>query len=437
MDQLFQIDWSFVDRFGDNPFLAMLFFLMNGGWLLFIWLFGWGAIQLWKDWRQGLHAAKREFIVLAIDIPKLHEQGPRAVENAFAYLAGAHASESWTDTWIRGKTQDTISVEIVSIEGRVQFIMRTVRGFRDLCEASIFSQYPDAEISEVEDYATKVPSHYPDEEWDLWGTEMIPVKPDIYPLKTYVDFEDKVSGELKDPISALLEGFSRLGPGEQAWYQIVLTPIGQADFPKKSSLAVKKMKGEKVEVKKNMFEKAIDLPIQAISMIFEALLGGSGGAPAKKEEKGQPKILGMTQSEKDIIQAIENKASKINYLCKIRFVYVGKKQVVSKGRVVNPFIGALKQYNTNHMQSLKPDLKHVGMSGAIWWFKDRRNNARKNHLIHAYKARSNWSGMPAFHLSTEELASLWHFPHSLQVKAPQLKRTESKRSEPPVNIPFG
>ena len=71
----------------------------------------------------------------------------------------------------------------------------------------------------------------------------------------------------------------------------------------------------------------------------------------------------MSQGEKDVLTGIENKVSKIAYLCKIRFIYVAKKAVMSKPRIVNPFIGAIKQFNTNNMQSLKPEMKRVGSSG--------------------------------------------------------------------------
>jgi hypothetical protein len=39
-------------------------------------------------------------------------------------------------------------------------------------------------------------------------------------------------------------------------------------------------------------------------------------------------------------------------------------------------------------------------------------------------------------LSAEELATMWHLPILQQVKAPQLHRTEAKKIEGPVNIPY-
>jgi hypothetical protein len=433
---LLNIDWSFIDRIGDNPFLAMGFFLANGGWVVLLVVMAWGATRLWLEWRQTLYHLKRTFVVLAVSIPRMTEQGPRAVDNMFAFLAGAHGGNSWLDTWWQGRTQDTISCEIVSIDGHIRFIIRTTRTLRDLVESAIYGQYPDAEIAEVEDYAAMVPRHYPDEEWDVWGTEVIPVKDDVYPLKTYPFFEDKVSMEFKDPLSTMFESLARLGPGEQAWFQIVLTPISQGDYIKKATAAIKKLTGQKVEAKKTFLDKAADIPLATAGAFFDAVMS-SGDATAKKDMKGPDfRMLSLTPGERDVVAGMENKMSKLVYKTKLRFVYVARKEVKMNSRIVQPFFGSIKQFNTNAMQSLKPELSKIGISGSLIFFKTSRNNARKTRLISAYRNRSNWVGYPAYHMCTEELASLWHFPHSLQVKSPQLKKTQAKRSEPPANIPF-
>ena len=438
MDQLFQIDWSFIDRIGSNPFLAMWFFIANGGWLIFVYMAYHAALLIWKDWRQTLYKRTKTYVVLAIDIPRATEQGPRAVENMFAYLSGAHSTLSWTEEWIGGLTQDVISCELVSIEGRIQFYVRIVTKFRDLVEAAVYAQYPEAEITEVTDYALDVPGHYPDEEWDLWGTELTPVKSDVFPIKTYESFEDKMSMEFKDPLSAMFESLGRIGPGEQAWYQIVLTPIGQGEFQKKCETMVKKLTGMHVPPPPTLVEHAVGLPFKGLQMVAEGLLGSSTpAAPAKPPEKPQSKYGQLTAGEKEVVDAVYKKSSKTAYLVKMRFIYVAKKQVMSKARIVQPFIGAIKQFSSNTLQALKPESKHVGVNGTLWWFKASRNNERKSHLMSAYRGRSNWSGLKSFHMTVDELATLWHFPHSLQIRAPQMKKTNAKRMEPPTNLPFG
>lgn len=439
MDELFNsIDISLIESFSNNPFEAMWFFFTQGGWIVFVIFFLWAAVHLWKDYKQEVYHHKRKFITLSVSIPRMHEQGPLAVDNMFAYIAGAHSTNSWREEWIDGRTQDTLSFEIISIDGRVDFVVRAIRQFRDIIEAAVYSQYPDAEINEIEDYTSKVPKEYPNEEWDVWGTEMIPVKSDVYPLRTYPMFEDKVSGEFKDPLSAMLETMGRLGPGEQIWWQIILIPIGQKDFGKKAMETIKKMKGEATPPKKNFIESALEYPFAILMDVVEAFtgIGGAPKAPPKKEA-GQPKIMSMTAGEKDILTAIENKSSKILYQCKLRFLYLAKKQVMNKAKAVSPFIGSIKQINSNQLLALKPETTRVGINGALWLFKDRRNGRRKTLLVSAYSNRNPYFGTPPFHLNTEELATMWHFPHSLQVKAPQLNKTEAKRTEPPINLPFG
>lgn len=437
MDEFFNIDWSFIDQIGDNPFVAMGFFLANGGWIVLLIVMAWGASKLWLDWRQMLYMKQKTFVVLAIDVPRVSEQGPRAVENMFAYLAGAHGGASRIDIWWRGYLQDTISCEIVSIEGHVQFVIRTTKKLRDLVEAAVYAQYPSAMLTEIEDYAAKVPSQYPDEEWDCWGAELIAAKPDYYPLKTYPYFEDKVSMEFKDPLAAMFESFGRLGPGEQAWFQIVLKPVLGNDFVQQASLAVKKLTGQKIEPKRTFLDKAVDLPLSTLSFAADQVFSSTAAPPKKDAKQMDLRMLNMTPGERDVVQAIENKMSKLIFQCKMRFIYIARKEVKSNPRILQPFFGSIKQFNTQNMQSLKPELKKSGVSSSIILFKNWRNNLRKTNMVMRYRNRSDWSGAKAFHLCTEELASLWHFPHTIQVESPQLKKIEAKRTAPPTNIPFG
>jgi hypothetical protein len=308
---------------------------------------------------------------------------------------------------------------------------------RDLVEASIYAQYPTAEITQVGDYVSSVPSKYPDEEYDLFGTEMTPVKSDVYPLKTYVDFEHSLTGEFKDPLAALLEAFSRLGPGEQAWYQILLMPIDQKEFGIRALAEVSKLKGDPAKVaKKSIAEELLDFPVTILKGIGSSLLGfAAGDKEAKKDDKTM-RMLMLSPGERNVIEAIERKRSKIQFQCKIRFLYIAKKEVFSKPKILQSFIGAIKQFNANDLQSLKPDGK-VGVSSVILFMKDRRNNYRKNKLIEGYRKRHPAIGLSLFHLGVDELASLWHLPVVLNVKAPQLKKTEAKKIEPPINLPFG
>ena len=68
------------------------------------------------------------------------------------------------------------SFELVSIDGYIQYLIRTPKRYRDLIESAIYAQYPDAEISEAVDYTENIPHQYPDDEYGAWGTELNLVK---------------------------------------------------------------------------------------------------------------------------------------------------------------------------------------------------------------------------------------------------------------------
>lgn len=431
---------AFLDLAGSDPFTAMAYLITHGGWVIFIVVLLWMLKYGWLEYRQNKYVKAREWILLRVTVPKASEynqQTPRAVENIMANFAGAHSPPSWKEEWIDGQVQMPISLEIASIEGNVGYYVHCLRGMRDLVEAAIYAVYSDADIDAIEDYTLPIPSQFPSDEWDVWGTEMTNVAPDPYSLKTYPEFEDKVTGEFKDPVANMLEVFSRLGPGEQAWYQILINPTDQKDFKKRAEKVINKLKGIKEVKKKTILDQALDLPLTTLTTFADVAMGAAPAEKKKPEKEAFPRMMTLSPGERYVLEAVERKAGKIGFDTKIRFLYVGRKGKMSKPKVVNTFIGAIKQTNTFNMQALKPETKYVGINGTLWWFKDRRNNERKGKLVRAYRKRNFSVGLKSYFLCSEELATLWHFPILMQVKAPQLRRTDAKKAEPPANIPFG
>lgn len=430
---------TFLDIAGQNPFAAMWIIIKSGGWVLLLWFAWWAGTQTYLEYIQDRFWKKKEWILMQITVPRVTEQTCKAVENIFATIAGIHNGPSWTEIWVDGFVQTAVNLEIASINGQVAFYIWCERRFEAMMKSAIYAQYPDADIVETENYAKNVPQEFPDEEWDLWGTELTPVMPDAYPLKTYPDFEDKISGELKDPIAGLLENFAHLGPGEQAWMQINIKPTDQKDFRKRAEQEINKIKGIKEKVEESWLSKGFIFPLQVLNDFLKVAFGGEvfpQGEGAKEEKKDLfPKLAALSPGEKNILEALERKNSKIGFDSKIRYIYIGKKEVFKKPRAVHAFIGAIKQMNTFDMQALKPESKTCGVSSTILWFKEARNNIRKTKLVKRYAKRSG-DGISRYFLSSEELATLWHFPILMQVKAPQLQRTEAKKTDAPANIPF-
>src|SRR3989338_9482125 len=131
----------------------------------------------WLNLKKFEYLNSLKWTTLQIKPPPQLDRSLKAVEQIFAGLHGIYiGSTSWKNKFFKGKVQDWFSLEIVGEEGRTNFYLRTLENYKSLVMANIFAQYPDAEISEVEDYMKKWPEKLPNEEYDLFGSEFILTK---------------------------------------------------------------------------------------------------------------------------------------------------------------------------------------------------------------------------------------------------------------------
>jgi hypothetical protein len=423
-----QINPQYFIDLGQMPFPVLLVRLfLDGGWIPVLIILLQGFWMLWVQSRQAMYASTITYTLLAIDIPRANEQTPKAVEQVFSHLSAAYSGlDSYEKYWV-GKFQPTFSFELVSIEGYVQFVVRTPTKFRDLIEAAFFAQYPDAEIIEIADYTDKVPTTYPHPEWDLFGTEYILKKPNAYPIRTYPQFEHTIAEvPILDPISSILEVMGSLKRGEQLWLQILVTPNDDS-WKDAANAEADKIAGKKKVAKKSIIDEAVEIPKSVITELTGIFAPPEGGEKKKDEP---PKILQLTPGEKNVLEAIQLKTAKIGFNCKMRLVYAGRRDTFSKGRVTS-LKGALGQFAALNMNSFKNYGAVTPKSDYFWqrWSEP----AKKMAVLRNYRNRSG-RGAPPYVLNIEELATIYHFP-MLQVKAPLVKKTEAKRAEPPVSLP--
>lgn len=85
-----------------------------------------------------------------------------------------------------------------------------------LVEGLLYSSYPDCEIKPVKDYT----SVFDPKKQVLLGTSAKLAVSDIYPFKTYDDFES-------DSLSGIFSVVSKLARNEQSWVQILSVPIDE------------------------------------------------------------------------------------------------------------------------------------------------------------------------------------------------------------------
>ncbi len=433
---IFTFDSDAVVAFFSQPILLIIYELfIIGGYLFLVYAALHIGIMYYVEYRSGKMNKDWKWVVLAVDIPPMNLQTPKAVEQMFAHLAGAYSKPDISEKYRGGYEQRWFSFEIISMGGYIQFIIRTEEAFRDLIEAAMYAQYPDAEITEVEDYVQSVPTVYPNNEYDMWGGDFGLTNDDAFPIRTFEEFEHNISKdtELKDPMSAFLESFSRIGPGEQMWFQMMIRPNG-GEWKEKAIAKIKEFIGEKVDTKGNKFADMItDGSIKLLEGLGDQVFNreASVAAPGSDDSGPPNKLSSFTPGQRRLVEAMEDKISKTGFTTKIRAVYVARKEVFRPNRGVNALIGAINQFNVPTANSIVPK---AGV-GASYFFKGMRTGIKKTEMMSAFRKRKISAGSRPFILNVEELATVWHFPMS-HVRVPMVQKVEARQSEPPVGLPI-
>jgi len=310
----------------------------------------------------------------------------------------------WYQKYFKGTIQDYFSLEIVGIDGEIHFFVRAAAKFRNLIESQIYSQYPQAEIKEVDDYVHNVPVDTPNKSWDIWGARLKMAKSDVYPLRTYMQHLDIVmrptSPPFIDPLGGLMEVMSKLKQGEQIWIQILIRPVAD-DWVKKSEKEVK------------------------------ALMDKTKPTAVPTEEGAFVPMQMLSPGQREVINAIELKAAKKGYEAKVQFGYFGRREIFAMPNV-GAIMGLFNQFASLNANGLKPDT--VTTTKANYLFAKQRKIFKQRRLLRLLKTRSFWER--GYILNIEELASLFHFP-TTSVKAPMTPWLEVKKSEPPLGLPTG
>ncbi|HBU27947.1 TPA: hypothetical protein DEB00_02415 [Candidatus Uhrbacteria bacterium] len=433
----FVIDFSTLQHMAaTQPDVLLLYILMPIGAVLILSMLFWGMTQLYLDRKGGEYASGLKWVVLAIDIP-MNMQSPKAVENIFAIVKGTKSVITKKEEWLRGKFLTPTSFEIVSIDGYTQFFLRTEARFRDHIEAGIYSQYPEAEISEVEDYAKNIPGEYPNETHEVFGGEIVLEEPSFLPIRTYEDFEHMASKDekLKDPLNQMFEFMGKLKPGEQFWVHLIVHPGGDGGWAKKGEDFILKTYGRAKPESPSTGSLLFKLLFSPFGWILKetATQLGAGlfeaGEAAKPE---RPIFFVPTNTEKTQLDGVTKKLAKPGYECKIRWAYVSRHETYNKGGRNTLWKGYLALFTHPAMNKFKYDPDTMPRDDYFWMIWEYRRKQRE--LMRALKGRSWGHGSNPMYLNVEELATLWHFP-TIESRAPLMARTESRRSEAPTYLP--
>ncbi len=392
-------------------------------WLLFRSL--WGRYVFITDFLM-----RQNEVMLEIIPPRDIEKSPKVMELFFDSLAATDAGVNKINEHCHGAGNPYFSLEIVGTEGTAHFYIRTPAAFRDLVESSLYAQYPNVEIIEVDDYVFDIPNVIPNEEWTLKGFDLKLLKEDAYPIKTYQYFEEDVTGNMVDPLASMLESIGNLGPGQHMWLQYLIRADRPQWFGDWGKGTVDEFLGKNVKPEGLFARLWFD-----IKDVFGGIMIGWNQPPEFSSLEAptgndDPVEFRLTPGEKQTLKALEENIGKNMFSVNMRLIVVGKKDFFTPVNLGGA-MSSIKQFADNNTNQFIPvDRSKIY---ADYVATESRSAYRMRKMLTRYRDRDD-SGYP-FHLSTAELATVFHLP-DMSVGAPSVQWSDSRRGTAPSNLPF-
>lgn len=388
----------------------------------------WGLWQTYLLYIRSNYINKEERILLEIKIPKEITKSPKAMELLLEVFQQTYEGEL-IDRFIKGSIRGWFSLELVSIGGKIHFYFQIPKFFKNIVETRIYSQYPEVEITEVDDYTKEVTFGQPNTSWDIKGWEYELKKDDAYPIKTYVDYEmdrDQKEEFKIDSMTPLLEFLSSIKPTERIWIQIIIMAA------KDRFASYKEEEKDWVLFKTKYTEKKMG----DWRSTGKKLIGELTHRDEKEADLGKAWTKTMlTDAERDALKSIQRNLAKIGF-------DVGIRSLQASTTGIHPAVGvglnsALKQFGSDNLNSFKPKLQ-TGFDNP--WQDPFGWRTRKKKIRHfKFYCNRSYFYPPAskkpLGLTTEEIATIYHFPGQVAT-TPTLERIPSKRGEPPENLPI-
>ncbi len=319
-------------------------------------------------------------VVLLLQVPRNNEKKELAAEQMLAAIHGLLTKKS-AGLFV-SENHDRISFEVGVVDARVSFFVWVPERLKSYVEDQIYAQYPNVIISEVADYSKHIkPGHR------LVTGELKLIAPDPLPIKTFPSFE-------VDPLASITASLAQFEENENAWIQVIVQPA-KSGWYKKS---------------------------EAYSQGIRTGGGSSGryvglfGALSSPPEQKQGETARLAEHESARASGAEEKSHKLAYSTTVRIVYSGQTSEDHARMRLQSIVASFKQFNTTYLNGFAVNKTNFGITGV----KDYQNR-----LL----------GRKRMTLNIEELASLYHLPHT-NVETPNILWANATTAEPPANLPI-
>ena len=309
---------------------------------------------------RGREERSIDSVLLQVSVHRGNEVKIDAMEQLFSSLY-AIKKGGWKQNY---SVQPSISFEIVAKKEDIKFYIWTPKVFQDLIEKQIHGAYPEAEIVEIQEYNIFT------EEGKVAYKAYQLSKENFYPLKTYRDLPT-------DPLSSLTSALAKMGEGEAAAIQVLVTPYDSS------------------------WQKT-----------------GSSFISSTKKQESNPEKAKFSVAAKTL-EAVENKVGKPGFETSIRIVVVSNDEGSAKAHLAN-IASSFVQFasDTNSLKS-----RQIRQKGAFI-----------EDFIYRYQPIFHIMGNRRAILNSEELATIYHFPNK-QITTPHIHWVYAKTAPAPQEIP--
>ncbi len=339
--------------------------------------------------RRAQTLLEMEHTLLVLEIPRTNDKQELAAEQMFASLHGILRSRR--ELAAQGGLQEHISFEIAAISKQIRFYVWVPKYLQNFVEGQVYAQYPTVQIHEAEeDYAAR----------DLtqqvkYTAELSLTDNEVLPVKTFQSFE-------VDPLAAITATLAKLeAADEEMWIQVLARPIPD-DWHRKASSYVSSVKSGRAKSSSDILGSIGFYALQALAAL------------AKPPEDKAKSPVEVSERDKGRISEVEKKSTKLGYQVKVRITYLGDDATTARLRM-QAIVGTFKQFNSTNLNGFQQ--------------KDATYDAEG---VAQYRARFFIDR--GYILNIEELASLYHLPHT-NVETPNIVWASSKTAEPPSKLP--
>jgi len=304
----------------------------------------------------------------------------------------------------------TVVLEMAKPAGseEILFFVAMPKKFRDGIEKQINSFFSGAVLEKVSDYTIFAPG-------SATALSVLGLKSDqALPLRTYNSFGT-------DSLDELASAMSKLDTEtEGAAIQMVLAPAQSGWRKHAKEIAQRMQQGKRLK-------EALEHPNSSgsaflmgvakgvVSEAASTATLGMGGKSDPSKPKTEEKVVSLTPEEQEVLKAIEAKAGSAAFRANLRLLASSGSESRSEE--------LLAQLETAFTQFDYPGVNTLQVKRRV-----KRKRAAFDYIFR------NFDEEASMILSTEEVASIFHFPISV-TETPKIKWLKSGAAAPPINIP--